>query len=71
MITATSREESKKLNDAKGARVIVSASGMMTGGRVLHHALRMVPDPEATIVFVGYPGSRNDSAVAYSTASRK
>jgi metallo-beta-lactamase family protein len=54
MVTATSREESKKLNAAKGARVIVSASGMMTGGRVLHHALRMVPDPEATIVFVGY-----------------
>jgi metallo-beta-lactamase family protein len=54
MITATSREESKKLNNATGARVIVSASGMMTGGRVLHHALRMVPDPEATIVFVGY-----------------
>ena len=54
MNTASSREESKKLNDAKGARVIISASGMMTGGRVLHHAIRLVPDPEATIVFVGY-----------------
>src|SRR5689334_1562026 len=54
MATASSRQESKRLNDAKGARVIISASGMMTGGRVLHHALRLVPDPEATIVFVGY-----------------
>ncbi|HWF89636.1 MAG TPA: MBL fold metallo-hydrolase [Pyrinomonadaceae bacterium] len=54
MNTASSREESKKLNDAKGARVIISASGMMTGGRVLHHAIRLVPDPDATIVFVGY-----------------
>ena len=54
MNTASSRQESKRLNDVKGARVIISASGMMTGGRVLHHALRMVPDPEATIVFVGY-----------------
>ena len=54
MNTASSREESKKLNEAKGARVIISASGMMTGGRVLHHAIRMVPDPDATIVFVGY-----------------
>ena len=54
MITASSRQESKKLNDARGARVIISASGMMTGGRVLHHALRLVPDPETTIVFVGY-----------------
>ena len=54
MITASSRQESKKLNEARGARVIISASGMMTGGRVLHHALRLVPDPETTIVFVGY-----------------
>jgi metallo-beta-lactamase family protein len=54
MTAASTREESKRLNDAKGARVIISASGMMTGGRVLHHALRMVPDPEATIVFVGF-----------------
>ena len=54
MITASSREDSKRLNDAQGARVIVSASGMMTGGRVLHHALRILPDSNATIVFVGY-----------------
>jgi metallo-beta-lactamase family protein len=54
MITASSRQESKRLNDAQGARVIISASGMMTGGRVLHHALRLVPNPEATIVFVGF-----------------
>jgi metallo-beta-lactamase family protein len=54
MSTASSRDESKRLNAAKGARVIISASGMMTGGRVLHHAVRFVPDPEATIVFVGF-----------------
>lgn len=54
MITASSRQESKKLNDAKGARIIISASGMMTGGRVMHHALRLVSDPETTIIFVGY-----------------
>jgi metallo-beta-lactamase family protein len=54
MATASSRQESKRLNDAQGARVIISASGMMTGGRVLHHAMRLVPDPEATLVFVGY-----------------
>src|SRR4029078_10560613 len=54
MSTASSKAESKRLNDAKGARVIISASGMMTGGRVLHHAFRLVPDPETTIIFVGY-----------------
>lgn len=54
MMTCSSKQESKRLNDSQGARVIISASGMMTGGRILHHALRMVPDPEATIVFVGF-----------------
>ncbi len=54
MTTATSREDSKRLNDAQGARVIISASGMMSGGRVLHHALRVLPDASATVVFVGY-----------------
>jgi metallo-beta-lactamase family protein len=54
MRTASSREESKRLNDMQGARIIISASGMMTGGRVLHHAVRMLPDSKAIVVFVGY-----------------
>lgn len=54
MVTASSREESKRLNAEEGARIIISASGMMTGGRVMHHALRILPDEDATILFVGY-----------------
>ena len=54
MTTASSRDESKKLNDMRGPRIIISASGMMTGGRVLHHAVRILPDERATVVFVGY-----------------
>ncbi len=54
LVTVSSSTESKRLNDVHGTRVIISASGMMTGGRVLHHALRLIPDPDATIVFVGY-----------------
>jgi metallo-beta-lactamase family protein len=54
MLTASTREESKRLNEERGARIIIAASGMMTGGRVLHHAQRILPDPNATIVFVGY-----------------
>jgi len=54
MLIASSREESKRLNDERGTRIIISASGMMTGGRVMHHALRILPDPKATVVFVGY-----------------
>jgi metallo-beta-lactamase family protein len=50
MTTASSRDESKKLNEMRGARIIISASGMLTGGRVLH----LIADENATIVFVGY-----------------
>jgi metallo-beta-lactamase family protein len=54
MSTASSRDESKRINDMQGTRIIVSASGMMTGGRVLHHALRILPNENATVIFVGY-----------------
>jgi metallo-beta-lactamase family protein len=54
MQTASSRDESKRLNEMKGARIIISASGMMTGGRVLHHAMRILPNENATVIFVGY-----------------
>lgn len=57
MSTASSRDESKKLNQLQGARIIISASGMLTGGRVLHHAMRVLQDENATIVFVGYQAS--------------
>lgn len=54
MTTTNSREDSKKINQRKGVGIIISASGMLTGGRVLHHARRILPNPDATIVFVGY-----------------
>jgi len=54
MQTASTRAESMKLNDEKGTRIIISASGMLTGGRVLHHAMRVLPNKNATLIFVGY-----------------
>ena len=54
MVAASTREESKRLNNAEGARVIIAASGMMNGGRILHHALRLLPDENAIVIFVGY-----------------
>jgi len=47
-------EDSKKLNDLPGPRIIISSSGMLTGGRVLHHMLRILPDPKNLLVLVGY-----------------
>ncbi len=54
------QEESIRLNALSGPRVIVSSSGMLTGGRVLHHLRRLAPQPENEILLVGYqaPGTR-------------
>jgi metallo-beta-lactamase family protein len=51
---SSSREDSRRLNAETGARIIISSSGMMTGGRVMHHASQLLPDPNAVICFVGY-----------------
>lgn len=47
-------DESKTLNDLKGPHVIIAASGMCEGGRVLHHLQRTVGDPRNIILIVGY-----------------
>lgn len=47
-------EESKKINAVKPPKVIIAGAGMSTGGRILYHELRYLPDPQNTILFVGY-----------------
>jgi metallo-beta-lactamase family protein len=54
LTVAVQTEESKAINTVKGSHIIVSASGMATGGRVLHHIHNHVSDPRCTILFVGY-----------------
>lgn len=46
--------ESKALNDRSGPLIIISASGMATGGRVLHHLKWRLPDPRTTVLLPGY-----------------
>lgn len=47
-------EESKKLNDLDCCAIIVAGSGMMTGGRILHHLRNQLYKPQATLVVVGF-----------------
>ncbi len=47
-------EESKKLNEFRGSCIIISASGMAEGGRVLHHLKNNIENPNNLILFVGY-----------------
>jgi metallo-beta-lactamase family protein len=50
------RQGSKALNSMNGSAIIISASGMATGGRVLHHLAQHLPDPASAVIFVGYQG---------------
>jgi metallo-beta-lactamase family protein len=47
-------EDSKKINDVKTPAIIISASGMATGGRVLHHIAQRAPDPRNVILLAGF-----------------
>ena len=58
-------EESKALNRRKGPMIIVSASGMVTGGRVLHHLIAFAPDPRNAILLCGFQaGGTRGAAIA-------
>ena len=47
-------EQSKAIMNAPGSHIVIAASGMATGGRVLHHLLQALPDSRNTVMFVGY-----------------
>lgn len=46
--------ESRAIDRTPGPKVVVSASGMMSGGRILHHLRRFLPEPQNTVLVVGY-----------------
>ncbi len=54
--STTSVEDSKRLDNLKGSAIIVAGSGMVEGGRMIHHLKKYVSDPKATVVLVGYQG---------------
>ncbi|MDP3710802.1 MAG: MBL fold metallo-hydrolase [bacterium] len=49
-------DESKSINEIPPPKVIIAGSGMMNGGRILHHALRYLPDPASILLLIGYQG---------------
>ena len=57
---AQTAEESKKINDSRFPCIIISSSGMVTGGRILHHLAQRLPDPKNLVIFIGFqaPGTR-------------
>ena len=56
-ITETS-EQSKMINRVKNPKMIIAGSGMMNGGRILHHAFRYLSDPKSTLIIVGFQAEK-------------
>jgi metallo-beta-lactamase family protein len=65
-----STEQSKQLDRMRMPSIVVSASGMATGGRVLHHLKAFAPDARNSVLFVGFQavGTRGASIVAGANA---
>ena len=65
-------EQSKALAKRHGPMVILSASGMATGGRVLHHLAHYLPDHRNMVILTGYqaPGTRGDTLAKGGTTVR-
>ncbi len=57
---ASQVDDSKKINEMHYPVIIISSSGMATGGRILHHLAQRLPDPKNTVLFIGFqaPGTR-------------
>ena len=54
--TTNSVEESKAIRTAQRPMMVVASSGMLTGGRIMHHLKDFLPDPASTLLFIGYQG---------------
>ena len=50
-------EESKSLKEQEGLGILIAASGMSSGGRVVHHLKNLLPDPHNTVILVGFQAS--------------
>ena len=57
---ALTAEQSKKINESHYPSIIISSSGMVAGGRILHHLAQRLPDPKNLVIFIGFqaPGTR-------------
>lgn len=54
LITTETKEESKKINQTPGPKIIIAGAGMMNGGRIVHHAMRYLSDEKNTLLIIGY-----------------
>lgn len=54
LVEIRSSRESKEINNKLGAKVIIASAGMLTGGRIVFHAARWLPDEKTSLIFPGF-----------------
>ncbi len=63
-------EESKAINNVPSPKIVIAGSGMLHGGRILHHAKRYLPDPKSTLLLIGYQAAGSIGRQIFDGASR-
>lgn len=63
-----SKDESKMINESPKPKVIIAGSGMMNGGRILHHLVRYLGDPSTIVLVVGYQAEGTLGRLLYNGA---
>lgn len=63
-------EDSKFINLVASPKVIIAGSGMMTGGRVMHHLMRVLPDKNSTVLIIGYQAHGSLGRAIYEGAKK-
>ena len=56
-------EESKRLRTVPGPKIIMAGSGMSNGGRIIHHEKNYLPDPNNTLLLIGYQAARTPGRI--------
>jgi metallo-beta-lactamase family protein len=65
-----SRDDSKTINEAPWPKIIIAGSGMMNGGRILHHLVRYLGNPKCSVLIVGYQANGTLGRALYSGEKR-
>lgn len=54
LVISGHHDQSERIDTTDGAKVIIAGSGMMSGGRIVHHAAKWLPDPKTILLFTGF-----------------
>jgi metallo-beta-lactamase family protein len=70
LVITSSTQDSKKINDTPTPKIIIAGSGMMSGGRIMHHLIRYLGDKKNIVLVIGYQAHGTTGRKIYEGANR-